>query len=113
MGQRRGLASTDTIKLNRMYKCHGQKPTAEHKPQPGQTNVGTNQGSGFGGSNWGFYPQQAASFIRQLASYFFQRNPRQGDEYSSSAQNDEYGFNGQNGRYGFNGPSGPYGGYGF
>lgn len=104
-----------------MYKCHGQKP--EPKPQPGQTNVGvTNQGSGVGGPNWGFYPQQAASFIRQLASYFFQRNPRQGDEYSSSPQSDEYGFNGQNGgrgftgqtgRYGFNGPYGPYGGFGF
>lgn len=123
MGQRMGLASTDLIKLNRMYKCNGHNTAPSTRPQHGQNNYnnyGAAQGNGFVGTNWGYYPQQAASFLRQLVSYFFQRNPRQGDDYNTNSQNDGYGFSrGQSNGYGFNGQNdrngfnGPYGGYGF
>lgn len=116
MGQRKGLASSDLIRLNRMYKCNGQNSAPSTRPQQGQNIFGAGQGSGFVGANqnqnWGYYPQQAASFLRQLVSYFFQRSPRQGDDYNSQnngygfarSQNNGYGFNGQNDRNGFNGP---------
>lgn len=118
MGQRRGLASTDIIKLNKMYKCNGQTPSRpQPQPQPGLGSFGTNQGTGFGfggaSSNWG---GQATNFLRQLVSYFFQRSPRQSDAYGS---NDGYGFTGRNNNgYGSNGqvfnrPHYGGGGYGF
>lgn len=122
MGQRRGLASTDVIKLNKMYKCNVQNPKPPARPQPGHNNVGVNQGNGFGGGanpNWGFYPLQAVSFLGQLVSYFFQRNPRQSDGYESNPRNNGYGFTGRNNGYEFNGQNGryrsngPYGGYRF
>lgn len=117
MGQRRGLASSDVIKLNKMYRCNGEKPKPPAQPQPGNN---YNQGHGFGGTNlnWGLRPQLAASFFRQLVSYFFQRNPRQSDENFSDPQNSGYGYMGRNSGYnGYNGYNngynGPYGGYGF
>lgn len=96
MGQRNGLAPSDIIKLNKMYKCNGQRPSpavSVNRPQPGQNNGGF--GSFFNGirPNWSSYPQQANSFISQLVSYFFRRNPRQNDaEYTPNPQSNGYGF---------------------